>query len=271
MMYKTIQGENVPALGFGTYKITGPTCRKAVAHALGIGYRHIDTAQAYGNEAEVGEGLKAASVDRDEIFLTTKVWPTNLAPDDVRASAEESLRKLKTDYVDLLLIHWPNDAVPLAATLGAMLELQEQGKTRHVGISNFTPSLVKEALDHTPIFANQVEYHPFLGQDALLDLARAHDFMLTAYQPIARGTVANNETLQAIGAKHGKSAVQVTLRWLLQQDQVTAIPKAARAEHRAANFDIFDFELSPEEMERIHDLSRGKRRVNPSFAPKWES
>jgi 2,5-diketo-D-gluconate reductase B len=270
MIYETIQGDDVPALGFGTYKITGPACREAVAHALEIGYRHIDTAQMYNNEREVGQGLDDAAVDRDDVFLTTKIWHSNLHPSEVRRTTEASLRKLGTDYVDLLLIHWPNDAVPLEATLDAMLALREAGKTRHIGVSNFTPSLVRQALDHAPIFANQVEYHPFLSQDALLDLAREHDFMLTAYQPIARGTVADDETLQAIAAAHGKSPVQVTLRWLLQQDKVTAIPKAASAEHRKANFDVFDFELSADEMKRIHSLARGERRVNPGIAPAWE-
>lgn len=271
MMYKTFQGREVPALGFGTYKMTGSACREAVTHALEIGYRRVDTAQAYNNERAVGRGLREASADREEVFLTTKVRHTNLHPEDVRQSTEESLRQLQTDYVDLLLIHWPNEAVPLEATLDAMQELKDEGKTRHIGVSNFTPPLIKEALGYAPILANQVEYHPFLNQDAVLDLARAHDFMLTAYQPIARGTVADNATLQAIAEERAKSPVQVTLRWLLQQDQVTAIPKAARAEHRTANLDVFDFELSEEEMKRIHELSRGERRVNPSFAPAWTS
>ena len=267
MRYQTIQGESVPALGFGTYKLKGDACRTGVTHALELGYRHIDTAQMYGNEAEVGQGLGEASVDRDEVFLTTKLWHTNLRPADVHRTAEDSLRKLDTDYVDLLLIHWPNDAVPVAATLEAMLDLKAQDKIRHIGVSNFTPTLVQEALDHAPIFANQVEYHPFLSQAPLLEMAQAHDFMLTAYQPIARGTVNDDETLQSIGAAHGKSPVQVTLRWLLQQDQVVPIPKAASADHRAANIDIFDFELTEDEMAQISALHRGERRVDPHFAP----
>ena len=267
MRYQTIQGVPVPALGLGTYKLKGDACRTAVAHALELGYRHIDTAQMYGNEAAVGQGLRDASVDRDEVFLTTKLWRTNLHPADVRATAEESLRTLNTDYVDLLLIHWPNEAVPLAATLEAMRDLQTQDKVRHIGVSNFTPALVEDALSYAPLFANQVEYHPFLSQAPLLEMTQAHDLMLTAYQPIARGTVNENETLQSIGAAHGKTPVQVTLRWLVQQDQVVPIPKAARAEHRAANIDIFDFELTADEMAQIHALHRGERRVDPHFAP----
>lgn len=270
MITKTIQGTPVPALGFGTYKLQGDACRSAVAHALELGYRHIDTAQMYDNEAAVGQGLREAAVDRDEVFLTTKLWHTNLRPADVQTTAEESLRKLNTDYVDLLLIHWPNEAVPLASTLDAMRALQEQGKIQHIGVSNFTPELVQEALDHASIFANQVEYHPFLGQQALRKLARAHDFMLTAYQPIARGTVHANETLQSIAEAHGKSPVQVTLRWLVQQDQVVPIPKAASADHRAANIEIFDFALTEDEMAQIHALHRNERRVDPHFAP-WSA
>lgn len=306
MIHKTVYGEDIPALGLGTWQITGSTCREAVAHALSIGYRHIDTAQAYGNEGEVGLGMEDASVDRDEIFLTTKVWHTNMAPEDVRSSTEESLRKLRTDYVDLLLIHWPVEDVPLEHTLDAMLELREDDKTRHIGVSNFTPSLVRQALDHlgeeAPLFANQVEYHPFLGQDDLLEIAQEAGHTLTAYSPLARGTVtkrkasprralealkepgtvgekakrawehlAGNGTgvLQAIGTAHDKSPAQVALRWLIQQDNVTAIPKAASADHREANIDIFDFELSEVEMESIAALDQGERYVDPNFAPEW--
>lgn len=273
MIYKTIQDTYIPALGLGTWQLTGEDCRTGVAHALDLGYRHIDTAQAYENEREVGQGLADASVDRSDIFLTTKVWRTNLAPDAVRTSTEESLRKLGTDYVDLLLIHWPVDDVPLEDTLDAMLQLRDEGKTRQIGVSNFTPSLVQQAVDHVageaPIFANQVEYHPFLDQRDLLMLARQHDFTLTAYSPLARGKVLNEEVIQNIAALHGKSAAQVALRWLLQQDKVTAIPKAKSAEHRAANFDVFDFELDEAEMDKISTLAAEERQVDPSFAPAW--
>lgn len=270
MKYATIQGEPVPALGLGTWQLEGAPCRRAVEHALDLGYRHVDTAQAYQNEEAVGEGIRNAAVDRDQLFLTTKVQYDSLQPDAVRRTTEASLRKLQVEYVDLLLIHWPSEDVPLARTLAAFRALQEEGKTRHIGVSNFTPSLLQEALEHAPIFCNQVEYHPFLGQETLLEMARAHDFMLTAYSPLARGQVLQNHTLREIGEAHGKSPVQVTLRWLIQQAQVAAIPKAASPEHRAGNFDLFDFSLSDDEMDRIFRLDRDERIIDPSFAPTWE-
>lgn len=269
MIYQTIQGEAVPALGFGTFDLRGNTAREAVAHALDLGYRHIDTAEMYRNEAAVGQGLREAAVAREDVFLTTKVWHDNLAPGDVRRAAEESLRKLQTAYVDLLLVHWPNEDIPLEETLDAFSVLRDEGKTRHIGVSNFTPALLQRALDHTELFCNQVEYHPFLGQDDVLALCRQHDLLLTAYSPIAQGKALDNKTLQEIGEAHGKSPVQVTLRWLIQQDNVAAIPRTSSAEHRAANFDIFDFALSDDEMDRISNLARGKRLVDPAFAPAW--
>ena len=269
MIYQSIQGVNVPALGLGTYRLTGQDCRTAVADALSIGYRHIDTAQSYDNEEEVGRALRDSSIDRDDVFLTTKIGVDNLDPESVRSSTEESLRKLDVEYVDLLLIHWPSDQVPLERTLDAMLEFREEGRTRHLGVSNFTPDLVERAAAHAPIFSNQVEYHPFLGQQDLVDQARSKDYLLTAYSPIARGKVREDETLQRIAAKYAKSAAQVALRWLIQQENVAAIPKAASTDHREQNFDIFDFELSEDEMNEVSSLGRGDRIVNPSWGPDW--
>jgi 2,5-diketo-D-gluconate reductase B len=270
MEYVDVQGEKVPALGLGTWQSPGKTCQEAVRHALELGYRHIDTAQAYENEQYVGRGLADSGVDRDDIFLTTKVWRSNMRHDDVIASTHESLRKLGTDYVDLMLLHWPVDDVPFAESLEALVELKEQQKIRHLGVSNYTPSQVDEALETTSIFANQVEYHPFLAQTDLLNLADEHDFMLTAYSPLARGDVVDHETLAEIGSRYGKSAAQVTLRWHIQQPHLSTIPKANSAEHREANFDIFDFELTDDEMATIHQLADGGRRIDPSFAPNWE-
>lgn len=269
MHFQTIQGDRVPSLGLGTYRLTGRTCREAVKEALELGYRHVDTAQAYDNEEDVGRGIQETDVDRSELFVTTKVWMSNLAPDRVRSSTEESLKKLKLDYVDLLLIHWPSDEVPLEKTLDAMLALKDDGKTRHIGVSNFTADLVRRTLDHAPIFCNQVEYHPFLSQDALRELAVEPDFLLTAYSPIARGRVSDDKTLKEIAESHGKTPVQITLRWLIQQRNVAAIPKAASPEHRRSNFDIFDLELTEEEMDRIFSLGRGHRIVDPAWAPSW--
>jgi diketogulonate reductase-like aldo/keto reductase len=254
--YQTIQGEKVPSLGLGTYRLTGEACERAVERALGMGYRHVDTAQMYGNEAEVGRGIEDSDVGRGDIFLTTKVWPSDFAHDRVISKTHESLKKLRTDYVDLLLMHWPGDGVPLGETLGAMRELQDEGRVLHIGVSNFSPSLLEEATEHAEIFCNQVQYHPYRSQDALLDQAQRLDYLLTAYTPLSRGGVQGDATLREIGEAHGKTATQVTLRWLVQQEKVSAIPKATGGEHLAENLDVFDFELSGEEMDRVFSLSR---------------
>lgn len=271
MKYEMIQGVEVPVLGLGTWQLEGADCTEAVEHALSLGYRHIDTAQGYDNEEFVGEGLQRGGVPRDEIFLVTKVKPDNFRRDRVLASTRESLTKLQTDYVDLLLLHWPNPDVPLEETLGALLELRDAGAVRHIGVSNFPSKLVNEAQQVASIFANQVEYHPYLGQRTLLEQARAQDYMLTAYSPVARGKVLDDALLQEIGAAHGKNPAQVTLRWLVQQDHVVAIPKAASEKNRVGNIDIFDFELSDEEMARIFALERGERMVAPDDGPAWDA
>ena len=256
MEYQTIKGEKVPSLGLGTYRLTGDACEAAVERALGIGYRHVDTAQMYGNEAEVGRGIEDSGVERGGIFLTTKVWPSDFAHDRVISKTRESLKKLRTDYVDLLLMHWPGDGVPLGETLGAMRELQDKGSVLHIGVSNFSPSLVDEATEHARIFCNQVQYHPYRSQAALLEQAQELDYLLTAYTPLSRGGVQDDATLREIGEAHGKTATQVTLRWLVQQEKVSAIPKATGEEHLAENLEVFDFELSEEEMDRVFSLSR---------------
>jgi len=257
---------HIPALGLGTWQNTGPQCVETVQNALEMGYRHIDTAQIYGNEEEVGRGLAAADVDREDIFLTTKVWRSNLQADDVHTSVRMSLSRLGVDAVDLLLIHWPHPLVPVEETLGAMTELQEEGLVRHLGVSNFTASQLREALcaADTPLVTDQVLYHPYKDQSALQSVCAEHDVALTAYSPLGRGAVLEDETLADIGARHDKSAAQVALRWLVQQDGVVAIPKATGRDHLAANLEIFDFSLSEAEMEQIHDLrpSLGMRMQN---------
>lgn len=271
MEYVHLHGDNVPALGFGTWLLRDDACYQGVKHALELGYRHIDTAQGYDNEQFVGQALVDAGISRDDIFLTTKVKPDNFQPNDLINSSRESLRKLQTDYADLLLLHWPNPDVPLADTLGAMQQLQDEGTIRHIGISNFPPSLAAQAAQQVKIFANQVEYHPFLAQPKLLAQAAERDYMLTAYSPIARGKVIGDETLERIAQNHHKTSVQVTLRWQIQQDRVSTIPKAASAAHRESNFDIFDFELSKDEMDAIFALNREERLVDPEgVAPAWE-
>ena len=256
MEYQTIKGEKVPSLGLGTYRLTGETCVRAVERALPMGYRHLDTAQMYGNEAEVGRGIEASGVDRGEVFLTTKVWPDDFAHERVIQKTRESLRKLGTDYVDLLLMHWPSEGVPLEETLGAMRELQEDGNVLHVGVSNFSPGLVEDASRYVEVFCNQVEYHPYRDQDELLAQAKEMDYLLTAYRPLSRGGVEDDATLREIGDAYGKTAAQVALRWLVQQEKVSAIPKATGEEHLEANLDVFDFELSAEEMDRVSSLQR---------------
>lgn len=264
-----VQGTTVPRLGFGTWQIVGPDCVAAVRDALEIGYRHIDTARAYDNEREVGAGLAASLVAREDVFLTTKVWMDDAAPERVRASAEGSLRELRTDYVDLLLLHWPNSRVPVERTLAAMDELREAGLVRHVGVSNFPAGLLRRALAAAPVFCNQVEYHPFLEQDEILALAAEHDFMLTAYAPLGHGAVLDDPVLGEIGAAHGKTAAQVALRWLLDQLRVATVPKAASNANRVANFDVWDFELAADERERIDALPKDRREFDPAWAPDW--
>ena len=266
----SIKGVSVPALGLGTWDLRGEDCVVGVQHALTVGYRHVDTAQGYDNEAEVGRGLKASGIARDEIFVTTKVKPENFARDKVLSSTHESLKKLDADYVDLLLLHWPNPDVDLEETYSALLELHDAGLAKHLGVSNFPPALVEEAMEYGPVFCNQVEYHPYLSQDKLLAQAERADYLLTAYSPLAQGKVLDDAVLKAIGVRHDKSVAQVVLRWLLQQDHVAAIPKAATEEHREANFDVFDFELSDDEMEAVFDLGRDERLVDPEDGPDWE-
>lgn len=263
-------GDSVPALGFGTWQLTGETCRQAVADALAIGYRHVDTAEVYENEEQVGAAIADSGVPRDEIFLTTKVWWEHLGTDAAVDAAEGSLRRLGTDYVDLLLIHWPDPRTGHRRPLEALNRLQELGRARHIGVSNFTPRMTVAAREMAPVECHQAEYHPFLSQGELLDLCREHGMMFTAYAPLAQGEVTKNRTLTEIGRRHGKSPAQVTLRWLIQQENVAAIPRSSDPDHRRQNFDICDFRLSDEEMDEIFSLDRGERLVDPEFAPAWE-
>src|SRR5918998_4889288 len=256
MEHQKIRGVQVPSLGLGTYRLSGEECARAVERALSLGYRHIDTAQMYDNEGEVGRGIQSSGIAREDIFLVTKVRTSAFPHDRTIRSTRESLRKLGTDYADLLLMHWPNPSVPLEETLGAMRELQEEGSVRYIGVSNFPPSMVEDAARHAEIFCNQVEYHPYEAQDELPEQAKEMDYLLTAYRPLSKGTILNDETLQEIGEAHGKTPAQVALRWLIQQVKVAAIPKATSEDHLRSNFDVFDFELSNEEMERVSRLSR---------------
>lgn len=273
MIYIDLENRKIPALGFGTWQLRGEACLNGVRRALDIGYRHIDTAQIYENEEHVGEAIVQSGVKRDDIFLTTKVWMGNLEGKLFRPSVEESLRKLKTDYVDLLLIHWPVAEVPFAEQVKSLRAVQEAGLARMIGLSNFTVPQMREVVEDLGlrVVNNQVEYHPFLSQKPVLDYLRAHDMFLTAYSPLARGKVREDGTLREIADKHGKNPGQIALRWLLQQERVAAIPKAASEENMRANFDIFDFTLDADEMHRISLLTRqSKRLINPEWAPHWD-
>lgn len=266
----TVRGVEVPKLGYGTYQVEGGEAYEGVLDALELGYRHVDTARVYGNERDVGRGIADAGVPREELWLTTKVWRDDAAADDVRRSCEAQLADLQVDYLDLLLLHWPAEA-PLAETLGALDALREEGLTRHVGVSNFPSALLREAVQLAPIFTNQVEYHPYLPQGPVMHACLEHDVLLTAYSPFARGLVFQDPLLAEIGARYGKSAGQVSLRWLLDQPNVIAIPKASSRDRRAENLDVFDFDLTDEERGAIAALShRHLRTSDPDFAPAWD-
>lgn len=249
-----VQGVQVPVLGFGTWQLEGDEARAGVEHALEIGYRQIDTAQAYGNEREVGQAIAKSGVPREDIFLTTKITRDSLAGDRVGPETDASLERLGTDYIDLLLIHWPNEEIPLAETLEAMVAQQEAGKVRHLGVSNFRTSLLEEAMGLAPILADQVPYQPGGTQRSLRAMATERDVMITAYSPL-RGDGMKSPVLAEIGDDHGKTPHQVALRWLLQQEKVSPIPRSSNPAHREQNFDVFDFELSDDEMDRIFAIA----------------
>jgi 2,5-diketo-D-gluconate reductase B len=262
MEYVAAGGARIPAIGLGTWQNTGAKCAETVETALELGYRHVDTAQAYDNERRVGEGLAASSVDREDVFLTTKLWRSNLRAGDVHASVRDSLDRLGVDRVNLLLIHWPHPRVPIEETIGAMDDLVDDGLVSHVGVSNFTAAQVAaavEATDH-PIVTDQVLYHPYVDQTARLEACRDRGVALTAYSPLARGDVLDDPVLAEIGERCDKSAAQVSLRWLVQQDGVLAIPKATGRAHLAANLAVFDFELTDAEMVRVGNRRPGLRR-----------
>jgi 2,5-diketo-D-gluconate reductase B len=260
---------NVPALGFGTWQLEGDEAYAGVRTALDVGYRHIDTAQAYDNEAEVGRALADSGVDRSEVFVTTKVWKDNAHPRDVRSSTEESLRRLATDHVDLLLLHWPSDDAPLEATLEAMTDLADEHKARYLGVSNFPSQPLERAVGLAPLVTDQVEHHPYLAVDAIEDVADEHDLFVTAYSPLARGRVTEDEVLRDIAQAHDRTPAQVVLAWLLQRG-MCAIPKSRSPERIAANFEATEIELAQEELDRISSLDRGLRLIDPPFAPAWD-
>jgi len=261
---------DIPKLGLGTWQNSdSEECKNSVKTALNMGYEHIDTAQAYENEQDVGKGLAAADVNREDFFLASKVWINNLSSEDVKSSTEESLDKLGVDSVDLMYIHWPSGAYSPEETLEAFKDLVEEGKIDSIGISNFRPDQVDEAMDIAGehIIANQVEMHPLLQQEELLEKCREHDIYLVAYSPLARGKVFEIPEIRDIAEKHDVSPAQVSLAWLMQKENVVVIPKATSEEHIEDNFEALDLELDEEDIEEIDGLERRDRRVDPDFAP----
>jgi 2,5-diketo-D-gluconate reductase B len=272
MQFVEANGAKIPSIGLGTWELRGRTCARLVEQAIKLGYRHIDTAQIYENEREVGEGLRASGVKRDHVFVTTKIWTTHFAPHDLERSAKESLAKLHLSEVDLLLLHWPNPRVPLAETLGALAHVKKLGMARHIGVSNFTVALIGEAVAacSEPLVCDQVEYHPYLDQAKVLEACAHHGLALVAYSPIAKGRIKGDELLEQIGRKYRKTAAQVCLRWLVQQ-KIVAIPRTSKIERLSENIEVFDFELSDDEMRQIFRLASAKGRLTDfGFAPKWD-
>src|SRR5215467_516732 len=252
----------IPAIGLGTWDLRRRTCANMVEQALRLGYRHIDTAEMYGNEREVGEGLRASGISRNDVFITTKVWPDNLAPADLENSTKESLARLRLSHVDLLLIHWPSQRIPLPDTIGALCRMKQAGFARHIGISNFTVPLIEEALKLAtePLVTDQIEWHPYLDQAEIVSACRKRGLAVTAYSPIARGKVSRDKVISTIGMKHGKSAGQVSLRFLVQEGAIV-IPRTSKVERLAENLAIFDFELTKAEMAQIRKLGAAKQSV----------
>jgi 2,5-diketo-D-gluconate reductase B len=272
MDYIQTQGIRMPRLGLGTFRMQGDVCRAAVESALGLGYRHIDTAEMYGNEDAVGAAIANSGVARGDLHVTTKVWNENLAPDAMRKAFDTSLKKLRLDHVDLYLVHWPARDMKLPAMFETLLKLQQEGRTRAIGVANFNIALLKTVVEEirAPIACNQVEYHVMLDQTPLRKYLAAKSIPLVAYCPLAQGRAASDETLARIGRKHGASAAQVALKWLLDQDGVAAIPKASRAESQKANFDALNIGLDDEDDKAIAGLPKNQRFVNPGFAPAWD-
>jgi 2,5-diketo-D-gluconate reductase B len=258
-------GAKIPAIGFGTGSLKGRACVEALGHAFRAGYRHVDTARSYGNEAEVGEAVRASSLKRDEIFLTTKVWPNRLDEAEMLRSAEESVAALGVDQVDLFLIHWPNPMVAVADIIRALNEVKRRGLTRHIGVSTFTSDLLAEAWAATeaPLVANQCEYHPGLDQGPVIDACQAHGTAFVAYMPLGRREVLTLPLLSEIGRRLGRTPAQVALRWLVQQDGVAAIPKSTDPGRLRGNIDVFNFSLSDDDMAAISALAHPGGRMIP--------
>lgn len=253
----SIQGVALPVIGLGTWDLRGDECRHAVTSALKMGYRHIDTAEMYGNEAEIGQAMREAGVPRREIFLVSKVWTNHAGADQVEAACRASLDRLGCQYLDLYLLHWPVARVPIQETVEALAELQTKGLIRRFGVSNFSVQQLEEAegASSVRLLCDQVRFNPWHGQTELVAYCGRRDLLLTAYTPVAKGRTASDPVLVRIGRKYGKTGTQVALRWLTQQRNVVAIPKASRPDHLQENLGAFDFRLNEQEMAEIDQLS----------------
>lgn len=255
----------IPVLGFGTWQLTDQDCVEGVSHALKVGYRHIDTADAYGNHAQVGEAIAQSDVEREDIFLTTKVFRDTLSYDEVHESVKRFLDELQTDYIDLLLIHWPSKSVPVEETLKAMNELQESGVVKAIGVSNFTPHHIEDALaTGTEIVLNQVEAHPYFNQKELREFCASKNIAVTAYSPLGRGEVLNDELIKSLAEKYGATPAQVILNWVMARDMI-AIPKSSNPERIEENFKSNELNLDEADLTAIDNLPQGERIVNPAF------
>jgi diketogulonate reductase-like aldo/keto reductase len=275
MHHVNANGANIPAIGLGTWTLTGKAVTQLVADAIRSGYRHVDTATMYDNEKAVGAGLRASGISRDEIFLTTKVWPSDIADGDLQRSVEASLKRLQVDRLDLALIHWPSGTIPLAESIRALNEVKDRGLARHIGVSNFTVALLDEAvaLSRHPLACNQIEYHPFLNQDRVLAACRGHGMAVVSYCPLARGAELFPEpAVTAAAEQHGRTPAQIVLRWQVQQEGVVAIPRSSNAERIAQNLRVFDFALEADEMAALDALRTRQHRIcDFEFSPEWDA
>ena len=265
----------IPEIGLGTFRLQGQVVIDSVTTGLDVGYRHIDTAQIYGNEAEVGQAIAASAVPRDALFVTTKIWIDNLQRDKLIPSLKASLRKLRLEHLDLTLIHWPspNDAIPVADYMAALAEAKAQGLTKAIGVSNFTNAQLRQAIDTvgaSEIATQQVEIHPFLQNRKVVDFARSEGIHITAYMPLAYGKVMADPVIAAIAARHGVTPAQVALSWSLQQG-FAVIPSSTKRANLEANLHFQRITLSPDEMAQMATLERGERLANPDgLAPQWD-
>jgi 2,5-diketo-D-gluconate reductase B len=268
-------GAHIPVVGYGTMLFPEPErAVELIAHSLECGYRHIDTARKYGSEQWVGEGVRASGLPREDIWVTTKVTEEHAKADDFARSLDTSLKTLGLDYVDLLLIHWPQPNVPLEETLGALAKAKREGQAKNIGVSNFTVALIEEAMGKCPepLFTNQIEYHAYIRQDKIIAACRKHGLLVTCHVPLARGEVMKDPVIQAVANAHGKTSAQIALKWLIQQPDIVVVPRALEVSEIEENIDLFDFDLSEDEMTRISALrDKNRRIVDPEVRrPVWD-